>query len=107
MENNLIQKRITDTDIICPLLTQGSVYELVYGTLYHSICENDEVIYNLVVTLCLNQKVKPLQRIYSKKCLTVLNEIINKMLKTVDIRSPKTGISVHFSYSLPMAMQIY
>ena len=29
------------------------------------------------------------------------------MLKTVDIRSPKTGISVHFSYSLPMAMQIY
>lgn len=79
MENNLTQKRITDTDIICPLLTQGSVYELVYGTLYHSICENDEVIYNLVVTLCLNQKVKPLQRIYSKKCLTVLNEIINKI----------------------------
>ena len=30
-----------------------------------------------------------------------------KVLKTVDIRSPKTGISVHFSYSLPMAMQIY
>ena len=30
-----------------------------------------------------------------------------KMLKTADIRSPKTGISVHFSYSLPMAMQIY
>lgn len=29
------------------------------------------------------------------------------VLKTVDIRSPKTGISVHFSYSLPMAMQIY
>lgn len=79
MENNLIQKRITDTDIICPLLTQGSVYELVYGTLYHSTCKNDEVIYNLVVTLCLNQKVKPLQRIYSKKCLTVLNEIINKI----------------------------
>ena len=31
----------------------------------------------------------------------------NCMLKTVDIRSPKTVISVHFSYSLPMAMQIY
>ena len=30
-----------------------------------------------------------------------------RLLKTVDIRSPKTGISVHFSYSLPMAMQIY
>ena len=29
------------------------------------------------------------------------------LLKTADIRSPKTGISVHFSYSLPMAMQIY
>ena len=29
------------------------------------------------------------------------------LLKTVDIRSPKTVISVHFSYSLPMAMQIY
>ena len=29
------------------------------------------------------------------------------VLKTVDIRSPKTVISVHFSYSLPMAMQIY
>ena len=32
---------------------------------------------------------------------------IYRMLKTVDIRSPKTGISVHFSYFLPMAMQIY
>ena len=30
-----------------------------------------------------------------------------QVLKTVDIRSPKTVISVHFSYSLPMAMQIY
>lgn len=30
-----------------------------------------------------------------------------EVLKTVDIRSPKTVISVHFSYSLPMAMQIY
>ena len=79
MENNLTQKRITDTDIICPLLTQGSVYELVYGTLYHSACKNDEVIYNLVVTLCLNQKVKPLQRIFSKKCLVVLDEIFNKI----------------------------
>ena len=29
------------------------------------------------------------------------------VLKTVDIRSPKTVISVHFSYSLPMAIQIY
>ena len=29
------------------------------------------------------------------------------VLKTVDIRSPKTGISVHYSYSLLMAMQIY
>ena len=29
------------------------------------------------------------------------------LLKTVDIRSPKTGISVHYSYSLLMAMQIY
>lgn len=34
-------------------------------------------------------------------------EIIEILLKTVDIRSPKTVISVHFSYSLPMAMQIY
>ena len=31
----------------------------------------------------------------------------DKMLKTVDIRSPKTVISVHFSSSKPMAMQIY
>ena len=30
-----------------------------------------------------------------------------KLLKTVDIRSPKTVISVHFSSSKPMAMQIY
>ena len=29
------------------------------------------------------------------------------LLKTVDIRSPKTVISVHFSSSKPMAMQIY
>lgn len=36
--------------------------------------------------------------------IEVLNGIL---LKTVDIRSPKTVISVHFSYSLPMAMQIY
>jgi hypothetical protein len=34
-------------------------------------------------------------------------ERLLRLLKTVDIRSPKTGISVHFSYSLPMAMQIY
>ena len=33
------------------------------------------------------------------------NEV--SMLKTVDIRSPKTVISVHFSSSKPMAMQIY
>lgn len=39
----------------------------------------------------------------------VLAEVVTMvyLLKTVDIRSPKTGISVHFSYSLPMAMQIY
>ena len=30
-----------------------------------------------------------------------------RVLKTVDIRSPKTGISVHYSYSLLMAIQIY
>ena len=30
-----------------------------------------------------------------------------EVLKTVDIRSPKTVISVHFSSSKPMAMQIY
>lgn len=30
-----------------------------------------------------------------------------RLLKTVDIRSPKTVISVHFSSSKPMAMQIY
>ena len=34
-------------------------------------------------------------------------ETLAGLLKTVDIRSPKTVISVHFSYSLPMAMQIY
>ena len=33
--------------------------------------------------------------------------LIGKLLKTVDIRSPKTVISVHFSSSKPMAMQIY
>ena len=33
--------------------------------------------------------------------------IIDRLLKTVDIRSPKTVISVHFSSSKPMAMQIY
>ena len=32
---------------------------------------------------------------------------VNMVLKTVDIRSPKTVISVHFSSSKPMAMQIY
>ena len=32
---------------------------------------------------------------------------IDNLLKTVDIRSPKTVISVHFSSSKPMAMQIY
>ena len=39
--------------------------------------------------------------------MIVIVALITKMLKTVDIRSPKTVISVHFSYSLPMAMQIY
>ena len=38
----------------------------------------------------------------NQACLTDDN-----VLKTVDIRSPKTGISVHYSYSLLMAMQIY
>lgn len=38
---------------------------------------------------------------------TKIKKICEWLLKTVDIRSPKTGISVHFSYSLPMAMQIY
>lgn len=37
----------------------------------------------------------------------ILRNQLHYVLKTVDIRSPKTGISVHFSYSLPMAMQIY
>ena len=32
---------------------------------------------------------------------------VHNVLKTVDIRSPKTVISVHFSSSKPMAMQIY
>ena len=35
------------------------------------------------------------------------DRIFSSLLKTVDIRSPKTGISVHYSYSLLMAMQIY
>ena len=35
------------------------------------------------------------------------NVFFEKVLKTVDIRSPKTVISVHFSSSKPMAMQIY
>ena len=33
--------------------------------------------------------------------------VVTRLLKTVDIRSPKTVISVHFSSSKPMAMQIY
>ncbi len=33
--------------------------------------------------------------------------VLTKVLKTVDIRSPKTVVSVHFSSSKPMAMQIY
>ena len=40
-------------------------------------------------------------------CYPFCMEEMWRMLKTVDIRSPKTVISVHFSYSLPMAMQIY
>ena len=47
--------------------------------------------------------------------ITVTGSVIDKemgdpligVLKTVDIRSPKTVISVHFSSSKPMAMQIY
>lgn len=44
-----------------------------------------------------------------KKCCVYVVGISNLqfMLKTVDIRSPKTGISVHYSYSLLMAIQIY
>ena len=48
--------------------------------------------------------------LYTKYKSEIISKIISKtdiVLKTVDIRSPKTGISVHFSYSLPMAMQIY
>ena len=38
---------------------------------------------------------------------TCIWDLLFYLLKTVDIRSPKTGISVHYSYSLLMAMQIY
>lgn len=38
---------------------------------------------------------------------TAWEGVVSEMLKTVDIRSPKTVISVHFSSSKPMAMQIY
>ena len=37
----------------------------------------------------------------------VAGKFYAQVLKTVDIRSPKTVISVHFSSSKPMAMQIY
>lgn len=40
-------------------------------------------------------------------CRLFLENIRWQVLKTVDIRSPKTVISVHFSSSKPMAMQIY
>ena len=41
------------------------------------------------------------------KIILLTTGLMFLLLKTVDIRSPKTVISVHFSYSLPMAMQIY
>ena len=62
--------------------------------------------------LC-EQRMKPV-KLLLKNCMNIGSEnaaensaFIFSLLKTVDIRSPKTGISVHFSYSLPMAMQIY
>ena len=50
---------------------------------------------------------KPLEAPLEKKWMEFQNPFDKGMLKTVDIRSPKTVISVHFSYSLPMAIQIY
>lgn len=45
----------------------------------------------------------------SLKNVSSYKNVVNScgVLKTVDIRSPKTVISVHFSSSKPMAMQIY
>ena len=60
-----------------------------------------------LMTTCLTF---PSQLMAQESARTERHELPNaerSVLKTVDIRSPKTGISVHFSYSLPMAMQIY
>ena len=47
------------------------------------------------------------QSLKGRKLSDVHKKKISQVLKTVDIRSPKTVISVHFSSSKPMAMQIY
>ena len=61
----------------------------------------------ITVTLA-NELVKRGHNVYviytfDKLCTPMPYEV----LKTVDIRSPKTVISVHFTSSKPMAMQSY
>ena len=64
----------------------------------------------MIVSIRPTTGTKPL---YTTIATVTMNLIVSaaivllNLLKTVDIRSPKTVISVHFSYSLPMAMQIY
>lgn len=57
----------------------------------------DEYVFSQLVKFLDYEKFKYIVKKYNG----------NKLLKTVDIRSPKTVISVHFSSSKPMAMQIY
>ena len=68
----------------------------------------------LFVILCVGNIFAQSENIWDGKWLgenaqgdITVELTLSMVLKTVDIRSPKTGISVHFSYSLPMAMQIY
>ena len=77
-------------------------YIKVVQALKHSLDKLDDMLRN-------NQELqREYQAIYHRYFYTGCGfSFYDRMLKTVDIRSPKTGISVHYSYSLLMAMQIY
>lgn len=73
---------LTDTDFIQPIPIRGDWYDLLYGSMlqwgnHHS--QKAACIYNLAITLCRKQKVKPIQKVYVQTCLKDLSPIIRKL----------------------------
>lgn len=81
-ENESDVKAITDTDFIENYIpSYKDLYNLVYGIFYLSDEEypfEEESIYNLIVSLCIDLKTKSWRRL---RCVRFINEITNVITK--------------------------